>query len=297
MLIVSGGELAAPDGALRPRCQPVLSNRRYDPLARRADGNPASGWRCPPGGRLGWKQWAVPDGGGLRSCHGQFARTVHGNGALPSRGCGASRRTGRHPGRRQCGQLAQSSVEIYDPKTRAFSAAGRMVESRATPRDPTSRWADTRSGWEIHIDSHGNSVWADKPGEIYDPATGQSSVMDAFDGVPNWSVVVGLSDGRVLIAGGLVDPQPGEALGPDNFLRSALLFNPASDTVSSAASMSVACDGGVGVPLPDGRAVILGGSAWSGAYAFTDAVQLFTPSAARSWSRWRSTTDLGPSRS
>src|SRR4029077_11301612 len=65
-----------------------------------------------------------------------------------------------------------------------------------------------------------------------------------------------LSDGRVLVAGGFYD----DGLG-DHYLASAEIFNPATNSFSSAGigAMSVARHGAVAAPLSDGRVLIAGG--------------------------------------
>ncbi len=90
-----------------------------------------------------------------------------------------------------------------------------------------------------------------------------------------------LPDGRVLVAGGFYD----DGLG-DHYLASAEIFNPATNSFSSAGigAMSVARHGAVAAPLPDGRVLVAGGDYNDGtdhslasAEVFNPATNAFTP--------------------
>src|SRR3954452_11695109 len=91
-----------------------------------------------------------------------------------------------------------------------------------------------------------------------------------------------LKDGRVLVAGGFYDDGGG-----DHYLSSAELFNPATNSFSSAGigAMSVARHGAVAAPLPDGRVLVTGGDYVDGggdhflasAEVFNPATGAFTP--------------------
>jgi hypothetical protein len=141
---------------------------------------------------------------------------------------------------------AAKSAEIYDPKQRAFSPAGRMRVLRH------SHTATVLADGRILIVGgygDGNAVLADV--EIFDPATNTFSAVAALRAARAGHTAVRLFDGRVLIAGGV---------GPGwTFLSSAEIFDPATGQFSAAASMSVPRESHVSTLLQDGRVLVLGG--------------------------------------
>ncbi len=95
------------------------------------------------------------------------------------------------------------------------------------------------------------------------------------------AVAAPLQDGRVLVAGGYYDDSGG-----DHYLASAEVFNPATNSFSSAGvgPMGTLRRGAVAAPLPDGRVLVAGGSYNDGvdhdlasAEVFNPATDDFTP--------------------
>jgi hypothetical protein len=95
------------------------------------------------------------------------------------------------------------------------------------------------------------------------------------------AVAAPLKDGRVLVAGGYYDDGGG-----DHNLASAEIFNPATNSFSSAGigPMGTPRRGAVAAPLPDGRVLVAGGSYNDGvdhelasAEVFNPATNAFTP--------------------
>ncbi len=100
-------------------------------------------------------------------------------------------------------------------------------------------------------------AWAAGPSPYFTmlPESGATELQSARFG----AVAAGLSDGRVLIAGG--------ADGGSGALQSAELFNPTTDTFtelppSGATELQSAREGAVAATLPDGDVLITGG--WNG---------------------------------
>jgi len=88
------------------------------------------------------------------------------------------------------------------------------------------------------------------------------------------AVAAPLKDGRVLVAGGYYDGGGG-----DHYLASAELFNPATNTFSSAGigAMSTPRRGAVAAPLPDGSVLVAGGSYDDGTEHSLASAEVFNP--------------------
>jgi hypothetical protein len=87
------------------------------------------------------------------------------------------------------------------------------------------------------------------------------------------AVAAPLKDGRVLVAGGYYDD------GGDHYLASAEVFNPATNSFSSAgiAAMGAARRGAVAAPLPDGRVLVAGGYYDDGGDNYLASAEVFNP--------------------
>jgi hypothetical protein len=118
----------------------------------------------------------------------------------------------------------------------------------------------------------GTQNGAAPPAELYDPRTGHfERVALSRDGIEGGLDVDGagfsvttLADGRVLVAGGRIDP-PDIGVPPLRVsvhpypVAAALLFDPATGTTTVTGSMTVARADHVAARLPDGRVPIAGG--------------------------------------
>jgi hypothetical protein len=149
----------------------------------------------------------------------------------------------------------QRSVEIYDPQTNTFSAAGQMVEGRAgfsATLLPDGRILVTGgAGGPGTPTGQGTTILNSV--EIYDPATGQSTITDHTADVRFDHGAVALADGRVLVMGGYT------SLDNSGPLASAVLIDPATGKVSPAGPMVGPRGYAVPTLLPDGRVLVIGG--------------------------------------
>ncbi len=150
---------------------------------------------------------------------------------------------GGHQGRRSAVEI-YASAELYDPATGLFTLTGAMTQPRH--KHDAVRLADGRVlivGGADERDDQGQFFTA----EYYDPTTG------AFSPAPDMltkrykfeGTSVLLRDGRVLLAGGAVQPE---------------LFDPAADAYARVRGrLDVARLFAAAVRLPDGQVLISGG--------------------------------------
>ena len=187
---------------------------------------------------------------------------------------------------------ALSTAEVFDPETGRISFAGELPAVHVDAPAWVGRYLpegvgwgeDIRTGtlvalddggallvghgeWGPHIRSASSTSYRFDPvdktwSEMWQPWV---SVFDEDTGQRSWTspdrdfggaVVVKLGDDRVLVAGG--GGTPGFPDSP--IVRTASLYDPATDVWTKAPRMPSARTGGVAVPLDDGSILVLGGS-------------------------------------
>lgn len=134
-------------------------------------------------------------------------------------------------------------VELYDPATDAWAAAGSLADGRANHTAtllPSGRVLVT-----------GDYQQTGLPALLFDGSTGWSTVADP-QGERYWHTATRLADGRVLVAGGTPD------MGATEF-TDAEIFDEATRTFTPVNPMSVARAGHSATVLPDGRVFVAGG--------------------------------------
>jgi hypothetical protein len=149
---------------------------------------------------------------------------------------------------------AVSSTELYDPSSNTFAASGDtpvMNEARFFPSI-----AVLQSGKVLIAGGGTDEVCCLNSTEIYDPSS--NSFAPAFDTpvmntARSEATATLLPSGKVLIAGGY-----GE--GNNIPLSSAELYDPATNTFSSAGFMNVSRAEGTATLLPSGKVLIAGGA-------------------------------------
>ena len=167
---------------------------------------------------------------------------------------------------------AVASAELYDPAAGTFALTGGSLV--------TARYGHTAtrllSGKVLIAGGNTTTGTVDTgsvaSAELFDPATGTfSATATPMASARFFHTATLLSDGRVLITGGVV---AGGA-----HLDSAELFDPATGTFSTIPSpMTVAREGHTATLLPGGKVLIAGGLDASGAGAV--AAELYDPAAA-----------------
>jgi hypothetical protein len=150
-------------------------------------------------------------------------------------------------------QWVTATTEIYDPATNTWSDAAPMH---------TARWVaqvTLLSDGRVLV-SGGNSVdyTALSSAEIYDPASNAWTDVGSMNST-RWAAAVGLlHNGKVLVAGGYHEDGPNPEEVP--LQSSAEVFDPGTGTWSQVFSMSVPRFTPSMAVLPDGRALVVGGT-------------------------------------
>jgi hypothetical protein len=180
------------------------------------------------------------------------------------------------------GDYDLSSAEVFNPSTATFSSAGIGSMSVSRTAAVAAPLPDGRvlvaGGYYDEGDPYGPSqLHFLSSAEVFDPTTNTfSSAGIGSMSVPRVGAVAApLPDGRVLVAGGGYND--GTA---DHFLSSAEVFDPATNTFSSAGigSMSMPRANAIAAPLPDGRVLVGGGISDSLGIALSSA-EVFDPAA------------------
>jgi hypothetical protein len=107
--------------------------------------------------------------------------------------------------------------------------------------------------------------------EIYDPRTGTFSPTGSMTIPRSNAVAAPLPDGRVLVAGG------DDGVYPNQGLKSAEIFDPATGTFAPTGDMMVARNGPAAAPIPDGRVLVAGGDSHASAEVFDPRTGTFSP--------------------
>ena len=146
-----------------------------------------------------------------------------------------------------------SSAEIYDPVSGTFTATSSMITPRGGPT------ATRLSNGKVLIAGGGGApsptgLTSVASAELYDPSTGIFITTGSMSRPRSGHTATLLNTGKVVIAGGN-DP----TVFPGASLATAELYDPASGTFSSTASMSGARQEHTATLLNDGTVLIIGG--------------------------------------
>jgi hypothetical protein len=160
------------------------------------------------------------------------------------------------------------SAEIYDPRTRSWTATGSMAEAHSLHTATLLR--DGRvlvtggQGWR------GGRYQDVASAELYDPSTGSSTATGTMLKARFSHTATLLPDGKVLVTGGSAMDNT-----PPYMLASAEVWDPSSGTWTATGSMTGARTGHTATLLPDGTVLVAGGLGTGGNLAAS--VELYDP--------------------
>lgn len=152
------------------------------------------------------------------------------------------------------GAVPLSTAQLYDPDTGRWSSTGQLQQARRG--HAAVRLADGRVLVAGGI--AGDRVLASA--EIYDPRTGQWTRTEPMADARLGLTLTALNDGTVLATGGT--PGAGRGLEP---LATAEIYDPSTGTWTGTGTMTARRFDHTATLLPDGRVLLAGGLAASGA--------------------------------
>ena len=171
------------------------------------------------------------------------------------------------------GGSSDNSVELYDPATGTFSAAGQTLFYHGGFVTAT-----LLNNGRVLIE--GGDVTPSST-ELYDPVSGQFlPTGSTIQPHGFFQTATLLNDGRVLIVGGLTSAGAGPV--PSTYMNAgAEIYDPMTGTFSAAGPMAVNRNAHTATLLADGRVLIAGGeSGGDGSLAF-DSAEIFDPSSGK----------------
>jgi hypothetical protein len=144
--------------------------------------------------------------------------------------------------------------ELFDPKTNTFSPTG----PRNNATIPSTATLLT-NGTVLFVEGLDPAYYSGNV-EIYDPASGTFTLIGLTHYDHTGGTATRLADGRVLIAGGeLQGPPPAVQMSTPSGNPAVELYDPATGTFVSAASLSTGRYGHTATLLTDGTVLIAGG--------------------------------------
>jgi hypothetical protein len=149
-------------------------------------------------------------------------------------------------------ETSSASAELFDPSTGKFTSTGSMTVARALHQAtllPDGKVLIS-GGFEVPHP-------ADSPGparaEIYDPATGTFSPAGDLQVGRSLHSAISLTDGRVLVVGGLAD------LDDRGAVALTELYDPATNAWTPGPSLQAAWRGATATLLGNGKVLVFGG--------------------------------------
>jgi len=187
------------------------------------------------------------------------------------------------------GPTLLSSAELYDPSTGSWSTTGSMTIPRlgATmtllPSGDVLVTGGTTTGGQPGTGG-GQTISPTASAEVYHVATGQWSPTSAMAQARFEATATALSDGRVLIVGGLGGPAISSPTGVEyGALQSAEIFDPAVGAFTGAGAMAEGRALQGAARLQNGKVLVAGGLGGAGGTVTLSSAELFDPTTG-SWS-------------
>jgi N-acetylneuraminic acid mutarotase len=170
------------------------------------------------------------------------------------------------------GSGSLATAELYDPSTQTWAPTGSLP---ATRQSAAATLLD--DGDVLVVGGTGSGSFALATAELYDPSTQTWSSAGSMSTGRLLGTATLLDDGDVLVTGGL---GPGPDFGPT---ASAELYDPSTNTWSSAGAMSIVRVAATATLLPDGEVLVAGGGTIVGTTAtVTQSAELYDP-ATNAW--------------
>ena len=153
-----------------------------------------------------------------------------------------------------------NTVEIYDPASNTWTMAAAMSTARAAHTATL-----LANGKVLVAGGFTSATGLTSSAEIYDPDSDSWSPANNMQQARTSHTATLLENGSILIAGGssTTNTNGGSAL------ASVEIYDPDADTWSAAAAMGTAVNNHAAVRMPDGKVMVTGGYAASGAVALT----------------------------
>jgi len=216
--------------------------------------------------------------GNLNETRGSHTATLLGNGKVLVAGGGGG-----------LGRYALASAELYDPASGTWTPTGSMNSARRSHTAtllPDGKVLVTGGFVDVPFSMFGG--YPDWSAELYDPASGTwTTTGHLADARYNHTATL-LSDGKVLVGGGLTGPGK---FGP--VLASVELYDPASGTWTETGSPATARYSHTATLLDNGKVLFAGGITYSpSAFSSLASAELYDPQSGS----WAPTGSLGSKR-
>ena len=174
------------------------------------------------------------------------------------------------------GPAAYSSTYIFDPTTRSWSPSGLLNTARTGTAAAVLADGRVLVAGGLYTGGAAQSERVLDSSEVWDPGSGAWSLTGQMAATRWGASVVTLADGRVLIVGGVASLESAPTQ-----QASAEVYDPTTGQWSSAGTLATARSGFVLVALPDGGALVAGGSGTR--VPILSSVERFDP-ASNTWS-------------